>query len=1135
MLPATFSPETPADLFRTLLQAIPGGDDTDTAVFYRILGETLRLAAEQLTAFHTLTLGGLYAKIDFLCQEHRLPRELRNALNAARVNATRPSTSRPTRWRRDLEAVCRFIAAIYATDIPCELSRHFPTTDDGNGASRSGVAEADGARLPIYLRVVVERWKGDIVTVRSEERGTFDVALRHADTDWTYLYKIIREGSGLNLVRPFRTAQGKITAELIIYEPDFLVDVTSVAGCFEEFSHNPFLHLLHKLSPPQQSCAILLGNLASQMLDEEVHGVAHDVSQFIADNALALLALQSDDADFDLQRFLDDAHEQQQNIRTALHHGLTAHVGNYNPSNIMLEPSFVSEMLGLQGRMDFLQSDHCLLIEQKSGRGAYQPGHSYAPRQQLKHYVQMLLYMATLRYNFSRQYVAGNSVLQAFLLYSKYPDPLLGLGAAPQLLFEAIRVRNGLVWYEEFYAKGGVRTLERITPDALNHLSAHGPLWEKYQRPQLEALLAPIHQATPLERDYYFRLLQFVTLEQRMAKVGNNTAQANSYASKWFLSLQEKIESGEIYHRLTLHHATTDTVCLTFPPDLDTDTSNFRQGDIVILYPYPSADDEPDCRTTTVHRGTLTDITPDGITVTLRAQQTDATIFTRHAHLPWAVEHDSIESAFTALYSGIHAFLSAPRHRRDLLLLQRPPHVDPSIHTNGHYGDFSELATRVKQAQELFLIIGPPGTGKTSYGMLYTLKEQLTEPSTNVLLLSYTNRAVDEICSKLVEEGIDFIRIGSPHNCDPAYHSHLLKNEIADLLRRHSPLDPSLLSPTLRALRNRVCHTRVIVGTTTTMSAQHALFRIKTFDLAIIDEASQILEPHLLSLLSMTAPTTDTASTAAAGTNHAEVSCALRKIVMIGDHKQLPAVVQQSPQQSAVSEPSLRAIGLTDCRASLFERLLRRYADQPAVAYMLHRQGRMHRDIAAFPSQFFYNNRLDIVPLPHQTDSDGTPRIVFIPADAPLPAATTSDKVNPIEARIIAQLITDISHRSPNDTIGAIVPYRNQIAAIRNLLPHQLRHITIDTVERYQGSQRDHIIYGFTIQKRYQLAFLTNNVIEDGANTIDRKLNVAMTRARKHLYIVGNPHLLAQNRTFARLMDFCHQQHSATLSQSDEC
>ena len=82
----------------------------------------------------------------------------------------------------------------------------------------------------------------------------------------------------------------------------------------------------------------------------------------------------------------------------------------------------------------------------------------------------------------------------------------------------------------------------------------------------------------------------------------------------------------------------------------------------------------------------------------------------------------------------------------------------------------------------------------------------------------------------------------------------------------------------------------------------------------------------------------------------------------------------------------------------------------------------------------------------------------------------------------------------------------------------QLNHISIDTVERFQGSQRDVIIYSFTVTQPYQLDFLTANCFEEDGRIIDRKLNVAMTRARKQLIMTGNSHVLRQNAVFAQLI-----------------
>ena len=212
----------------------------------------------------------------------------------------------------------------------------------------------------------------------------------------------------------------------------------------------------------------------------------------------------------------------------------------------------------------------------------------------------------------------------------------------------------------------------------------------------------------------------------------------------------------------------------------------------------------------------------------------------------------------------------------------------------------------------------------------------------------------------------------------------------------------------------------------------------------------------------------------------------------------------------------------------------------------------MHPDIARFPNEMFYHSeRLEPVPLEHQLDtslhydlpSDDAlddllkqHRVLFFDSDSQNAHIahnthnphTFSDKTNPAEARIVADLLRRIcrfygDRFDPLKTVGVIVPYRNQIAMIRQEIAQlglpQLEQISIDTVERYQGSQRDVIIYSFTVSRPYQLDFLTSNCFTEDGRTIDRKLNVAITRARCQLLMTGNARLLRRNPVFRALIE----------------
>jgi superfamily I DNA and/or RNA helicase len=374
--------------------------------------------------------------------------------------------------------------------------------------------------------------------------------------------------------------------------------------------------------------------------------------------------------------------------------------------------------------------------------------------------------------------------------------------------------------------------------------------------------------------------------------------------------------------------------------------------------------------------------------------------------------------------------------------------------------------------------------------------------------MAYTNRAVDEICQAVsrIEPAVDFIRIGSELSCDERFRPRLIEHVLEPCANR-------------QAVRQRIEACRIYIGTVAALSGKTELFKLKRFDAAIIDEATQILEPQLLGLLCQRCP---------------DGRDAIGKFILIGDHKQLPAVVQQSAEQTEVTDEALRAIGLTNLRDSLFERLhrglhLAAEADMASRATdMLCRQGRMHPGVAEFPNLAFYFGRLLPLGLPHQQEDIPCP-VRFI---ASQPDATSvTGKTNQQEARLVAECATKVYRRSPADfdphhTLGIITPYRSQIALIRKALSatgiEALAHVSVDTVERYQGSERDVIIYSFCVNRPFQLRFLPNLTEEEGV-LIDRKLNVALTRARKQMVLIGVPEILRQDDIYRRLLDFLAQ------------
>ncbi len=1128
--------------FETLAEAT---SLSDIRTKYGVLRRTLLQAVDKRLEGVRVKFAGLLPKIQYLIREYNIRENakynsLAVAINAVRVRLLHLETLSDeelnTTFAHDLKAVCRFISHIYGDcDIPQQLTALFPIETENKLPERlkSGKGENISA-----LRCTIEGWdESTIKVIRGDNGMSATVAYKgtgetETGNDWSYIKPLLVKGEQLNIVNPRIADNGNILPELIIFNPDYLVNVTAVASCFEEYGNNATLNLISRIKPNVVTKPILLGNFAGQLLDEASYGkqttYGESLKRFFHDNAIDLACCDGIDNDFH-----KEAMQQQRNINATMKSGNIHQKNNETlaASDLILEPSFFCETLGLQGRMDFIHLNQDTIIEQKSGKGAFSRDASNV-RQQQKHYVQLLLYRAVFHYAYSHK---PYGEIASYLLYSKYENGLLELGSAPKLLFDAIRIRNQIAWLELHSADSGMEALKTIKPEKLFPTATDNILWNRYQLPQLKTLLAPIHAATPLERAYYFRFLRFLSAEHVLAKVGNRTKENSGFADIWNSSTEEKLQAGNIYVKLQMQQPeeeeTVSDIVFCFTECVDTDIVNFREGDIVIFYPY-QAGEKPDATQQILFRANIKQICNDSITLSMRYPQ-HASVFSyfNRKKCLWAIEHDCIEASFNALYKSMHSFLSATQDRRNLILGQRMPETDPNVEINGDYAsggnnEFNELVANAMQAKDIFLIVGPPGTGKTSYGMLNVLKEELTHKDSSVLLMAYTNRAVDEICSKLKEEDIDFLRLGNEFGCDPEYHDNLISKRAGQCAK-------------LDDVRSMITGARIICGTTTAFNSKTAIFKLKKFQLAIVDEASQILEPYIIGLLSA----------------HHNTENAIEKFVLIGDEKQLPAVVQQDAEESAVTEAELNAIALTNCRLSLFERLLRLYGkEDKRFCHVLSRQGRMHPDVADFPNMAFYQSKLRVVPLKHQkedTPETGpgtgwiddmltTRRVAFVDCK-PQGGFAEPDKMNTAEAELIADIVVAQYRLEQKDgcadgssiqkAIGVIVPYRNQISAVRNAigrrteqmaLPQEMRNITIDTVERYQGSQRDLIIYGFTVKRIYQLDFLTDSEYYDEAEhaLIDRKLNVAMTRARKRLVMVGNSSVLEEDDTFRRLIEY---------------
>ena len=1116
--------------YELLLAVCKAGED-ELTVGYKQMRDLLERICRAQMQSSSLQMTDLSARISFIAAKTGLSVGEQNRLHTFRLTSNQILNRclEPNREKllRDVKTLAFLVRKLSGENIPDELYRLLPRADATYLVAPPACERV--RRMRVCFQYADEQY---LYVTPLDEVSERPYLVRYnipqINEEFAETCKLLWQHAQMNLLDVAIDEAGILTPSFIVLEPDYLIDISSLAECFRDYGHHPGNYFLSRMQPIENARPLLLGNIANLFLDEWIHAPNEDIDyrtcmQKAFRRYPIELAACPDLRDREKERqFFDDCKLHFEHIRETVND--TFHTAGYelDKTDAVLEPSYICEALGLQGRLDYMQRDMSSFIEMKSGKAdEYAIRGKVEPKENNK--VQMLLYQAVLQYSMGMDH----RKVKAYLLYTRYP---LLYPSRPSwaMVRRVIDLRNRIVADEygiqlhnnpEYTA----RKLEEINASTLNERGLRGRFWETYLRPPIDRFQEKLQRLSAIEKSYFYAVYNFLTKELYTSKSGDVDYEGRTgAASLWLSTLAEKCEAGEIIYNLRIrenhaadeHKAYLLLVRSDFEEkelpetvadnDIQNVLPNFRQGDAIILY-------ERNCGTDNVtnkmvFKGNIEHLTDHEISIRLRATQQNPSVLP--ADSLYAIEHDTMDTTFRSMYQGLYAYLSATQERRDLLLAQRPPKFDESLDSlvSQAKDDFTRVALKAQAAQDYFLLIGPPGTGKTSCALKKMVETFHADKGVQILLLSYTNRAVDEICKSLasIRPAVDFIRVGSELSCDETYRTHLIENELASCNRRSEVYE-----------RIRSC--RIIVGTVAAISGKPELFRLKHFNVAIIDEATQILEPQLLGIL------------CARGE---EGGNAIDKFILIGDHKQLPAVVLQSSEQSAIYEESLMSIGLTNLKDSLFERLYRNCTarQSPLTSHpsydMLCRQGRMHPEVALFANRAFYGGCLIPVGLPHQLeDSDTVCRLAFYPS---IPEKTgTSTKINHSEARIVADLVARIYEDCRIDfdearTLGIITPYRSQIALIKKEIAAlgipALNRIMVDTVERFQGSERDVIIYSCCINSYFQLKFVSNLTEEDGT-LIDRKLNVALTRARKQMFVTGVPKYLKSNPLYESLLN----------------
>jgi DNA replication ATP-dependent helicase Dna2 len=340
---------------------------------------------------------------------------------------------------------------------------------------------------------------------------------------------------------------------------------------------------------------------------------------------------------------------------------------------------------------------------------------------------------------------------------------------------------------------------------------------------------------------------------------------------------------------------------------------------------------------------------------------------------------------------------------------------------------------------------GPPGTGKTRI-----IPEIVRRISGRLLLGAFTNTAVDKMLMALLDAdpSVRFLRMGR------AADSPELAARLSDPQDYFSE-DLALKHRSVHAIR-RVMDEAPIVAATAHRACTMPYIRRRAFEMTIVDEAGQLTEPLTLGL-----------------------TLRARRFVLIGDDRQLPPVVRT------------RELGF-----SMFERLKKECEQSGKQSLtLLDTQYRMHPLIMSVSNRFFYDGRLRAgVSQDDRLPPDGAP-VLMVPVDS-----HGSDRINVEEADAVERIVRRYrrDYGVPADGIGVVSPFRAQVVLLRKRL--QDTGVTVDTIERFQGGERDIMILSLVRSRGGGFVF------------DDRRFNVAVTRARRKLVFVAHPELFVNSR-----------------------
>src|SRR6185437_6611577 len=505
------------------------------------------------------------------------------------------------------------------------------------------------------------------------------------------------------------------------------------------------------------------------------------------------------------------------------------------------------------------------------------------------------------------------------------------------------------------------------------------------------------------------------------------------------------------------------------------------------------------------------------------------------------------ERSYREMEEGLKRVVSAENNRlaelRDIILGDKEPrfsHPQNPVHIPQLNESQNEALNRIVVAQDIAIVHGPPGTGKTT--TLVQAIKYIAKTEKNILVCAPSNAAVDLLTERLSDEGLNVVRLGNLARMDESIISHTLharldrhgyskdiKNfkkqaqeyrRMASKYKRHfgkSERDQrNLLLKEARLLKDEAIKledydvSQILINadviTCTLVGSINKYTEGRTYKTLVIDEAAQALEPATWIPVARA-----------------------QRVILAGDPFQLPPTVKSM----AAARQGLSAILIEKCLARL-----------PEVS-LLKTQYRMNEKIMGFSNQEFYDNKLiaDDSVKDHLTDlADNVPLEFIDTAGCSFDEKQNPETMslfNPGEADILFKhfeklLAKDL--RVPNGSpvqdramggdsegklscAGIISPYREQVKHLQeivnsNTFLQSLATIDINTIDAFQGQERD-IIYISLVR--------SNDKGEIGFLSDYRRMNVALTRAKKKLVVIGDSATLGNHPFYNRFLEYCEK------------